>query len=296
MYRAKARGGGCFEVFRHDPDGDGLPRLDLEIDLRRALSEGELEVYYQPVVRARGGAVVAVEALVRWRHPVRGVVSPAEFIPLAEETGLILPLGRFVLEEACRQVAAWRRAHPELAGLLVSVNLSPRQFRQRDLDQQVADVLARSGLDPTSLCLEVTEGVMVDDVETATSTLNRLKTLGVSISVDDFGTGYSSLSYLKRFPIDYVKIDRSFVACLDEKVDSEIVRSVIRLAAAIGIDVVAEGVENSEQLERLAALGCALVQGFYIARPAPPGETEAFVVESHRPFITKDLTRSPLLS
>jgi diguanylate cyclase (GGDEF)-like protein len=286
MYRAKARGGGCFEVFRHDQEGSGLPRLDLEIDLRRAISEGELELHYQPVVRTRGRAVVGVEALVRWRHPVRGLVAPAEFIPLAEETGLILPLGQWVLEEACRQISAWHRAHPELAGLVVSVNLSPRQFRQADLAQQVADVLQRSGLDPASLSLEVTEGVMVDDVEAATSTLSRLKALGVSISVDDFGTGYSSLSYLKRFPIDYVKIDRSFIAGLEEKVDSEIVRSVIRLAAAIGINVVAEGVENDEQLTRLAALGCPLVQGYHVARPAPPGDTEAFILASLRPLIS----------
>jgi len=283
MYRAKARGGGCFELFRHDIEGGGLPRLDLEIDLRRALAEGELELHYQPVVRTRGQAVVGVEALVRWRHPVRGLVPPGEFIPLAEETGLILPLGRYVLEEACRQVGVWQRAHPELDGLVVSVNLSPRQFRQSDLDHQVADALAHSGLDAACLCLEVTEGVMVDDVEAATSTLNRLTALGVSISVDDFGTGYSSLAYLKRFPIDYVKIDRSFVAGLDEKVDSEIVRSVIRLAAAIGIDVVAEGVETSEQLARLEALGCPLVQGYHVARPLPPDDTEQFILASPRP-------------
>ncbi|HEY4410036.1 MAG TPA: EAL domain-containing protein, partial [Acidimicrobiia bacterium] len=273
MYRAKARGGGCFDVFHHELEGGALPRLDLEIDLRRAISDGELEVHYQPVLRT-GGGIVGVEALVRWRHPARGLVSPAEFIPLAEETGLILPLGRFVLEEACRQVGEWGRLHPELDGLVVSVNLSPRQFRQADLDRQVAAALARSGLDASSLCLEVTEGVMVEDVEAATSTLNRLKALGVAISVDDFGTGYSSLSYLKRFPLDYVKIDRSFVAGLDEKVDSEIVRSVIRLAAAIGISAVAEGVETAEQLARLEALGCPLVQGYYLARPQPAADTE----------------------
>jgi len=281
MYRAKARGGGCFDVFHHELEGGALPRLDLEIDLRRAISEGELEVHYQPVLRTRG-PIVGVEALVRWRHPVRGLVSPAEFIPLAEETGLILPLGRFVLDEACRQVGEWRRRYRELDGLVVSVNLSPRQFRQADLDRQVATALERSGLDPRSLCLEVTEGVMVEDVESATSTLNRLKALGVAISVDDFGTGYSSLSYLKRFPLDYVKIDRSFVAGLDEKVDSEIVRSVIRLAAAIGISVVAEGVETAEQLDRLESLGCPLVQGYFLARPQPAGDIEALLLASAR--------------
>jgi diguanylate cyclase (GGDEF)-like protein len=280
MYRAKARGGGCFEVFRHDLERGGLPRLDLEIDLRRALAEGELELHYQPVVRTRGQAIVGVEALVRWRHPMRGLVSPGEFIPLAEETGLILGIGRFVLEEACRQMGAWRRDHPELDGLVVSVNLSPRQFRQTDLADQVAEALERGGLDAASLCLEVTEGVMVEDVEAATTTLTRLKALGVSISVDDFGTGYSSLAYLKRFPIDYVKIDRSFVAGLDEKVDAEIVRSVIRLAAAIGIDVVAEGVENADQLTRLEELGCPLVQGYHVARPQPPEAIEALILAS----------------
>jgi diguanylate cyclase (GGDEF)-like protein len=284
MYRAKARGGGCFEVFRHDLERGGLPKLDLEIDLRRAIAEGELELHYQPVVRTRGQAVVGVEALVRWRHPVRGLVSPGEFIPLAEETGLILSLGRFVLEEACRQMGAWRKEHPELEGLVVSVNLSPRQFRQTDLAEQVAAALERSGLDAASLCLEVTEGVMVDDVEAATTTLTRLKALGVSISVDDFGTGYSSLAYLKRFPIDYVKIDRSFIAGLDEKVDAEIVRSVIRLAAAIGIDVVAEGVENADQLERLEELGCPLVQGYHVARPQPADAVEALILASLAQF------------
>jgi EAL domain-containing protein (putative c-di-GMP-specific phosphodiesterase class I) len=280
MYRAKARGGGCFEVFRHDLERGSLPKLDLEIDLRRALVEGELELHYQPVVRTRGLAVVGVEALVRWRHPVRGLVPPGEFIPLAEETGLILSLGRFVLEEACRQMGEWRRAHPQLDGLVVSVNLSPRQFRQTDLAEQVAEALRRGGLEAASLCLEVTEGVMVDDVEAATTTLTGLKALGVSISVDDFGTGYSSLAYLKRFPIDYVKIDRSFIAGLDEKVDAEIVRSVIRLAAAIGIDVVAEGVETSDQLERLDELGCPLVQGYHVARPQPADAIEALILAS----------------
>ena len=222
--------------------------------------------------------MVGVEALVRWRHPVRGLVSPAEFIPLAEETGLILPLGAWVLEEACRQGRRWADTRPGVGDFVVSVNLSPRQFRQPDLVEQVAGVLARTGLPGNRLCVEVTEGVMVDDVEAATDTLRRLKALGVRVAIDDFGTGFSSLSYLKRFPIDYVKIDRAFTRVMGEKsVDSEIVRSVIRLAAAIGIDAVAEGVESANQLRQLRELGCPLIQGFLLARPLPADEVELLI-------------------
>jgi Amt family ammonium transporter len=204
-------------------------------------------------------------------------VPPVEFIPLAEETGLILPLGRWVLEEACRQTRSWEETCPEIGPLVVSVNLSPRQFRQPDLEEQVAEVLRRTGLEPSRLCVEMTEGVMVDDVELATLKLRNLRELGVRVSIDDFGTGYSSLSYLKRFPIDYVKIDRSFIQGLGETVDSEIVRSVIRLAAAIGIQAVAEGVETEDQLRQLRALGCPLAQGFHFARPQPADELRALL-------------------
>jgi len=275
MYRAKARGRNCFEVFRHDSDSDQRGRLDLEIELRDAIDRGELELHYQPIVSVEQGTVTGVEALVRWRHPRRGTVSPAEFIPMAEESGLILPLGAWVLEEACRQVRLWTETRREAGEFVLSVNLSPRQFRQPDLVEQVAAVLSRTGLAAGRLCVEVTEGVMVDDVEAATDTLRRLKALGVRVAIDDFGTGFSSLSYLKRFPIDYVKIDRAFTRGLGEKtVDSEIVRSVIRLAAAIGIQAVAEGVETVGQLRQLRDLECPLVQGFLLARPQPAAELE----------------------
>jgi diguanylate cyclase (GGDEF)-like protein/PAS domain S-box-containing protein len=275
MYRAKARGKARYEVFRPDDDPDQVERLDLEIELRGALERGEFELHYQPIVSTETGAITGIEALVRWRHPERGLVPPDAFIPLAEETGLILPLGRWILEEACRQMQDWEQNCPRVSGLVMSVNLSPRQFRQPDLHEQVAAVLRHSGLDARQLCIEVTEGVMVDDVESATLTLRKLKALGISVSIDDFGTGYSSLSYLQRFPIDYVKIDRSFIRGLGrETVDSEIVRSVIRLAAAIGIQSVAEGVENEEQLRQLESLGCPLVQGYHLARPQPAEETE----------------------
>jgi diguanylate cyclase (GGDEF)-like protein/PAS domain S-box-containing protein len=278
MYRAKARGRNCFEIFRHDSDSDLRGRLDLEIELREAIEREELELHYQPIVSVVSGAVTGVEALVRWRHPIRGLVPPGDFIPLAEESGLVLPLGAWVLEEACRQGKAWNDGHLGAEDLVVSVNLSPRQFRQPDLVEQVAAVLRRTGLAAGHLCVEVTEGVMVDDVEAAISTLQRLKALGVKVAIDDFGTGYSSLSYLKRFPIDYVKIDRAFIRGLgEETVDSEIVRSVIRLAAAIGIGAVAEGVETEDQLERLRDLQCPLVQGFLLARPQLPADVEALL-------------------
>jgi len=275
MYRAKSRGRNCFEVFRHDPDADQRGRLDLEIELRDAIERGELELHYQPIVSAATGAATGFEALVRWWHPRRGLVPPGEFIPLAEESGLILPLGAWVLEDACRQAQLWAETLPGTCDRVVSVNLSPRQFRQPDLVEQVSAVLVRTGLPADRLCVEVTEGVMVDDVEAAIQTLHRLKALGVWVAIDDFGTGYSSLSYLKRFPIDYVKIDRAFIRGLGEQtVDSEIVRSVIRLAAAIGIQAVAEGVETPEQLRELRKLECPLVQGFLIARPDRPAKLD----------------------
>ncbi len=292
MYRAKARGKACFEVSRPDSDPAHLRRLDLEIELRGALERNELELKYQPVMSVEEGRIVGLEALLRWNHPTWGAISPAEFIPLAEESGLILDLGGWVLEEACRQVKAWEESCPEAGPLTVSVNLSPRQFRQPDLADQVRDAVERFGLRPKQLCMEVTEGVMVDDVESATVTLAKLQALGVSVSIDDFGTGYSSLSYLQRFPIDYVKIDRSFILGLaaENTVDTEIVRSVIRLAAAIGIQAVAEGVETESQLLQLRELDCPLAQGFYLARPQSPADVEALLRQTGDGQATHDPT------
>jgi|GEM_PF-729285 len=279
MYRAKAKGKACYVVFEPESEGRELERLDMELALRTAIERGELELHYQPVVSLETVSVVGFEALVRWTHPERGPLSPADFIPMAEESGLILPLGRWVLEEACRQMREWQDSYPGVP-LVVSVNLSARQFRQPDLPGQVAEVLKRSGLDPHQLCLEVTESVMMDDAETATVTLHKLKELGTCLSIDDFGTGYSSLSYLKRFPVDFVKIDRSFIQDLgNHAVDSEIVRAVIRLASAVGMSAVAEGVETEEQMRRLRALGCPLVQGYYLSKPKPAAEHAAMLAE-----------------
>ena len=279
MYRAKAKGKGCYVVFEPESEGGELERLDMELALRTAIERNELQLHYQPLVSLETVSVVGFEALVRWTHPERGPLSPADFIPMAEESGLILPLGRWVLEEACRQMRSWQDDYPGVP-LVVSVNLSARQFRQPDLPGQVAEVLARSGLDAHQLCLEVTESVMMDDAENAVLTLQKLKELGTCLSIDDFGTGYSSLSYLKRFPVDYVKIDRSFIKDLgNHAVDSEIVRAVIRLASAVGMSAVAEGVETEEQMRRLRALGCPLVQGYYLSKPKPAAEIGPMLAE-----------------
>ena len=283
MYRAKSKGKARYEVVRPGTESEETARLDRELALRQAIDRGELEVHYQPVFSVATLAIESVEALVRWRHPTRGLVPPVDFIPLAEETGLIAPLGRFVLEEACRQLQAWTAADPRCESLVVSVNLSPHQFRQPDLSDQVAEVLAVTGLDPARLCLEVTESAMMADASSATATLQQLKALGTRLSIDDFGTGYSSLSYLKRFPVDFVKIDRSFIGDLaDGDVDTEIVRAVIRLSAAIGMQAVAEGVETEQQLLALRALGCPLVQGYHLARPQPAADVERLLNQRER--------------
>ena len=270
MYRAKDGGKNSHAVFEPIMTEKALKRLGLEADLRRALEKGEFRVHYQPKVSINTRRIVAQEALVRWEHPERGLVPPAEFVPLAEETGLIVPLGRWVLEEACRQAKKWQDSYPSDPPLRMSVNLSAAQFTHPDLGEDVTDVLRRTGLDPRDLILEITESMVVEDVGSALTTLQELKALGVKIAVDDFGTGYSSLSYLKHFPVDYLKIDRSFVSGLgrDSK-DEGLVSASIELAHALGLEAIAEGVETEEQLKRLRSLGCELAQGFYFQRPSP---------------------------
>ena len=253
-----------------------LERVDLENDLRLALERGELRVHYQPIVNLDTEAVVGFEALVRWQHPTRGLVPPMAFIPLAEETGLIVPLGRWVLETACRQAARWRRSRPAAPGnpaLFVSVNLSARQFMAADLVDDVAAILAETGLEPGALELEITESVVMDQSETGIRVLRELRDHGVRLVLDDFGTGYSSLAYLKHLPLDTIKIDRSFVAGIEEIADRSIVDAVIALAHGLGIGVVAEGIETARQAERLRELGCTLGQGYLFSRPMPAAAT-----------------------
>jgi predicted signal transduction protein with EAL and GGDEF domain len=266
MYRAKDRGRARYEVFDEGMRGRAIERLRVENDLRRAIERGELRLEYQPVVSLSNFSIVGVEALLRWRHPQRGEVPPSEFIPIAEENGLIEPIGRWVLEHACRQAAQWYQARPDAAPLTMSVNLSAVQVR-RSLPDVVRSVLRSTGLDPACLSLEITETVMVRDAEGLGEVLQALKALGVRLVLDDFGTGYSSLSYLTRLPLDVLKVDRSFVDGLgSESRDTAITETIIAMSRALSLDVVAEGVETSAHVRELSRLGCGLAQGFHFSR------------------------------
>ena len=277
MYQAKAKGDGGVVVFRESMRQEAQHRSDVEVALRSALGRGELRLYYQPVVSIVTGAATGFEALARWDHPELGIIPPAEFIDVAEDTGLITPIGAWVLEEATRQLAAWHAAGA--VGLTMAVNVSARQLRSPHLVRQVASILQASGVAPADLCLEVTESVLLDDTDASIDVLTGLKQLGVQIAIDDFGTRYSSLSYLRRLPVDVIKIDRSFVNELGTTAESTaIVTAVIHLARALNLTTVAEGVETAEQRLQLQALGCELAQGYLFARPAPPDRLESWIV------------------
>jgi diguanylate cyclase (GGDEF)-like protein/PAS domain S-box-containing protein len=275
MYRAKDHGRARYEVFDEGMRGRAIERLRVENDLRRALERGELRLEYQPVVSLHNFSIVGVEALLRWRHPQRGEIPPSEFIPIAEENGLIEPIGRWVLEQACRQAAQWYQARPDAAPLTMSVNLSAVQVTRRSLPDTVAGILRATGLDPACLCLEITETVMVRDAEGLGEALEALKSLGVRLVLDDFGTGYSSLSYLTRLPLDVLKVDRSFVDGLgSEPRDTAITETIIAMSRALSLDVVAEGVETDDHVRELTRLGCSLAQGFHFSRAVPPEEID----------------------
>jgi EAL domain-containing protein (putative c-di-GMP-specific phosphodiesterase class I) len=271
MYLAKESGRNQIEIFETGSHAVALKSLQLINELHGALTENEFRLRYQPVIDLATGAVVAVEALIRWEHPHRGLLGPDQFIPMAEETGLILPLGRHVLDKACRQV---RSIQDRLAlDLPISVNLSPRQFQDAGLLSQVAAALTASGVAPGLLMLEITETVVMEDLPGAREVMKKLSRLGVRLAIDDFGTGHSSLAYLKQFPVHEVKVDRSFVQGVAESpVDSAIVRAVISLADAMGIAAVAEGVETEDQVAELSTLGCQVGQGYYFSRPLGAGE------------------------
>jgi diguanylate cyclase (GGDEF)-like protein/PAS domain S-box-containing protein len=266
MYRAKEMGRNTFQFYAATMNERTLDRLTIEADLRQALDRGEFAVHYQPQVNLSNGRIVGMEALIRWNHPVHGMIPPLRFIGLAEEMGLIIPIGAWVIRTACIQTKAWQQAG--LGDLRVAVNLSPRQFTQKALVQSIADVLQETGLEPRFLELELTENMIMNDVDNAIAILRNLKGLGIHISIDDFGTGYSSLSYLRRFPIDVLKIDQSFVNDLTVNADdAAIVASIISLAHSLRLQVIAEGVETAEQLAFLRAHGCDQVQGYYFSRP-----------------------------
>jgi predicted signal transduction protein with EAL and GGDEF domain len=280
MYRAKQLGKARHEVFDQAMHARAMDRLGLERDLRGAVERGEMFLQYQPIVSLATGALRGFEALARWQHPVRGLIRPEKFIPIAEETGMIIPVGKWVLGEACRQMSRWQKLSGLDGPLPVSVNLSGKQFLQSDLLEQVQEVLRETGLDPHSLKLEITETVVMENIETATQTLEQLRALGVELSIDDFGTGYSSLSYLQRFPVSTLKIDRSFVSRMTESDGTaEIVRTITKLAQNLGMDVVAEGVETEGQRARLEDFECEFGQGYFFSRPMDVGDAEALLLD-----------------
>jgi EAL domain-containing protein (putative c-di-GMP-specific phosphodiesterase class I) len=275
MYAAKAHGKGRYEVYKSDLQVAIVRRLDRIADLQRAIDGREFVVHYQPIVNLGGGNAVGLEALVRWRHPDHGLLLPDEFIALAEETGLVIPLDRWVLKEACVQTREWQFCHSDARRLWVSVNISARHFQDEGLVEDVSTALRESDLDPQFLVLEITEGVFVQEAESVIERMLELKALGIRFAIDDFGTGYSSLSYLRRFPIDILKLDKSFVD--DVAVSSEdgaLAETIVQLGKNLHLQTIAEGIEHAPQLEALRALGCQLGQGFYFTKGLQASEID----------------------
>jgi diguanylate cyclase (GGDEF)-like protein len=281
LYRAKQQGGDNYQFYAAGINAGALERLSLENSLRRALERSEFEVYYQPQVEFKTGMVVGTEALVRWRHPELGLVPPAEFIPLAEDTGLIVPIGEWVLHTACAQGKVWQSVG--FAHLSVAVNLSARQFQQQTLSETVVRILEETGLSPRRLGLELTESSIIRNAESAGRTLDELKAMGIKIAVDDFGMGYSSLGYLKRLPIAVLKIDRSFVReVTTDPDDAALVTAIVTLAHNLRLKVIAEGVETEEQLRFLKTLGCDEWQGYLYSKPLPAEAFRQLLLEGGR--------------
>jgi diguanylate cyclase (GGDEF)-like protein/PAS domain S-box-containing protein len=285
MYHAKAAGRARYETFDRTMHEEAVERLQMETDLRHALARGELHLNYQPIVSLESGRIVGFEALARWSRST-GPVPPSAFIPLAEETGLILPIGDWVLREAVRQLRQWQLRFPSTPPITVSINLSGRQFSQPELVERIADVLAASGVSPESLCVEITESVIMENAESAVGMLARLRELGTRVHLDDFGTGYSSLGHLHRLPLDTLKIDRSFVGSLESSHrDAFLMRSIVELARNLEIDVVVEGVETAGQLAALRELRCGYAQGFLFSRPLEPEGVETLLAEHTWPLL-----------
>ena len=278
MYRAKAGGKARHQMFNQTMHEQATERLQLETELRRAVELEEFLVYYQPIVDLQSGRTAGFEALVRWRHPSGGIVPPDKFIPIVEETGLIVPLGLWILRQSCRRLRRWQTENTRNSNLTMSVNLSCKQFVQTDLAERVAEILSETEIEAGSLRLEITESHLMEDSETAIRVMNRLRALGVKLSIDDFGTGYSSLSYLHRLPVSYLKIDRSFVGAMQTAPENrEIVRTIIMLAKNLNLEVVAEGIEQSGQADYLKSLGCHFGQGYFYSKPVPAEQAGALI-------------------
>jgi predicted signal transduction protein with EAL and GGDEF domain len=287
MYQAKMKGKACSEIFDAEMHGSVVDRLQLESDLRRAAERGdEFVLHYQPIVALRTGKLIGVEALVRWNRPGRGLLAATDFMTLAEESGAVVALGEWSLRTACAQLRTWQEKVPALAGVTLSVNLSARQFRRQELVETMRRAVRDAGVDPRFVAVEVTESVIMDDVEASAAKLSRLRDMGIQIHVDDFGTGYSSLSYLHRFPITAVKIDRSFVSGLPGHAESEeVVKAIVSIAESLDFDVIAEGVEQQTQVDKLEELRCRYAQGYHLARPQDAAELEAWIAAA-QPHVT----------
>jgi diguanylate cyclase (GGDEF)-like protein len=279
MYQAKLKGKSCSVVFDAEMHGGVVDRLQLESDLRRAVERGDdLLLHYQPIIALRTGKLIGIEALVRWNKAGRGLIEASEFVPLAEESGMVVPIGDWVFKTACTQLRAWQERVPALAGVTLSINVSPQQFRRPEFVEGFSRSVRDAGVDPRHVAIEVTEAVIMDEVESAAAKLARLRELGVHVHVDDFGTGYSSLSYLHRFPITAVKIDRSFVSGLPGHHESEeVIKAIVSIAESLDFDVIAEGVETAAQVDKLEELRCRYAQGFVVAKPLAAAELEAWI-------------------
>ena len=284
MYRAKARGKARYEIFDRDMYAQTLKAIELEHNLRLALEKQQFSLYYQPIISLEKHTLAGFEALIRWEHPNHGFISPVDFIPIAEDTGLIVAIGDWVLAQACQQLATWQQQYRSVAGidsLKVSVNIACQQLQKPDFIDKLDRILAATNLNPSCLRLEITERVLVDSEISTQKTLTAIRNKSIKLSIDDFGTGYSSLSYLQRMPIDNLKIDRSFVMNLSSDAESrEIVKTIITLAHNLNMDAIAEGVETEEQLQQLQILGCEFAQGYLLAKPLNVQTIEAKVLQT----------------
>jgi len=288
MYGAKLGGKDRYQIFDPAMRELALTRMQLEVELRQALTRDELRVHYQPILEMETGKLVGFEALIRWEHPQRGIILPAEFLPILEETGLIIQAGRWVMGEACRNTMQWNTKLGDLGPLTVSVNLSGREFSHPDLESNLKHALEESGLDPQYLTVEITESVIMSDPDQARQVLQRLGKLGVQIHLDDFGTGYSSLGKLGQFQIDKLKIDRTFIRQIEGKRgEAAIVEAILQLARNLAMGVIAEGVETEQQYNYLRKKGCPYFQGFYIAEPMSKSDAEAFIREKNKEWKRK---------
>jgi diguanylate cyclase (GGDEF)-like protein len=294
MYRAKTSGKARCQQFHPSMRERAMTRLEMENDLRQALGRGEFHLNYQPIISLSSNQISGLEALIRWHHPSRGNVPPAEFIPIAEESGLLIPIGRWVLKEACRQMREWQLKFPRDPALTISVNISPSQLCQPDFAAQVEQVLRETGLSGKSLRLEITESVYLSSYEAFTGLFARLSAIGVQFQIDDFGTGYSSLSYLQFFPIHTIKIDRAFTNRIAANEHQDIVRTIIGLAHELGMDAIAEGVETEDQLHGLQEYGCNYVQGYLLSRPLDKAMVEKLIDEVPAPYLV--LSGSPAVA